>query len=142
VSAADIKETVLRFYPDAVFPTDSGTWVTDITYTKSGRVGTLKLGGVTVSGPVLRNMFGLRSTAASVEVGEKTVVFTPTGYGHGVGLSQYGANAFALEGKTYRESLQTDRPYCKSLRSVIEYPAVQLRRKRHGLREGIAASAL
>jgi stage II sporulation protein D len=50
-------------------------------------------------------MFGLRSTAASVEVGEKTVVFTTTGYGHGVGLSQYGANAFALEGKTYREIL-------------------------------------
>ncbi len=58
VSASDFKETVARFYPDAVFPTDSGTWVTDITYTKSGRIGTLRLGGVTVSGPVLRTCSG------------------------------------------------------------------------------------
>ncbi len=65
----------------------------------------MKLGGVTVSGPILRNMFGLRSTAASVDVGEKNVIFTTTGYGHGVGMSQYGANTFAQAGKSYRDIL-------------------------------------
>ena len=62
-------------------------------------------GGVVVSGPVLRGMFGLRSTAASIKVGEKNVIFTTTGYGHGVGMSQYGANTLAYEGKNYREIL-------------------------------------
>lgn len=105
VSLSDFKETVLKFYPDAVFPKDKAKWVTDITYTGSGRIMTLRLGGVVVSGPVLRGMFGLRSTAASIRVGDKNVIFTTTGYGHGVGMSQYGANALANQGKSYREIL-------------------------------------
>ena len=105
VSLSDFKQTVVTFYPDAVFTTDTGTWITDITYTKSGRIGTVKLGGVTVTGPILRNIFGLRSTAASIDMGDKNVVFTTTGYGHGVGMSQYGANAFAMQAKSYRDIL-------------------------------------
>ncbi len=102
VSLADFKETVLKHYPDAVFPKDRSRWITDITYTGSGRIDTLKLGGVTVTGPVLRNMFGLRSTAAAIEIDGKNVTFTTTGYGHGVGMSQYGANTLALEGYDYK----------------------------------------
>jgi stage II sporulation protein D len=105
VSAKDFKETVVSHYPNAVFSEDKSTWVTDITYTDSGRIATLKLGGITVTGPSLRSMFGLRSTAASIEVGEEDVTFKTTGYGHGVGMSQYGANTLALEGKGYRDIL-------------------------------------
>jgi stage II sporulation protein D len=105
VSHSDFKETVLRYFPDAVFPKDNTKWITDISYTGSGRIKELRLGGVVVSGPVLRGMFGLRSTAASIKVGEKNVIFTTTGYGHGVGMSQYGANTLAYEGKNYREIL-------------------------------------
>ena len=105
VSLADFKETVLLYYPDAVFATDTGIWVNDITYTKSGRIGTLRLGGVSVTGPVLRDMFGLRSTAASIDVGEENIIFTTTGYGHGVGMSQYGANALAKSSYSYKDIL-------------------------------------
>lgn len=105
VALTDFKETVLKRYPDAVFPKDPSKWITDITYTESGRINALKLGGISVPGPVLRSMFGLRSTAASVDINDKNVIFTTTGYGHGVGMSQYGANAFAEEGKSYREIL-------------------------------------
>ncbi len=105
VSISDFKDTVSRFYPTAVFPKDKTKWVTDIAYTESGRIRTVKLGGVSVSGPSLRSMFGLRSTAASIEIGENNVILTTTGYGHGVGMSQYGANAFALQGKSYKEIL-------------------------------------
>ena len=105
VTVADFKATVLKFYPSAVFSKDRSTWVTGITHTPSGRISTLSIGGVTVTGTSLRAMFGLRSTAASVSVGDKEVTFTTTGYGHGVGMSQYGANAFAAQGKTYRDIL-------------------------------------
>ena len=105
VTLSDFKETVLQFYPDAVFTADTAAWVTDITHTKSGRIGSLKLGGVLVSGPTLRNIFDLRSTAASIEINDTNIVFTTTGYGHGVGMSQYGANTFALEGKSYSDIL-------------------------------------
>jgi stage II sporulation protein D len=105
VALQDFKSTVLGYYPQAVFPKDPAQWVTDITHTKSGRLNTLKLGGVTVSGTALRTMFGLRSTAASIAVDAKNVTFTTTCYGHGVGMSQYGANTFAAVGKNYREIL-------------------------------------
>lgn len=105
VSLSDFKETVLKTYPTASFSKDTSKWVTDIAYTESGRIKTLRLGGVIVPGPSLRSMFGLRSTAASIEINDKNVIFTTTGYGHGVGMSQYGANAFAQAGKSYREIL-------------------------------------
>lgn len=105
VSVSDFKATVLKHYPDAVFPKEKTKWVSDISYTDSGRISTLKLGGVSVTGPVLRSMFGLRSTAAAIDVGDDNVTFTTTGYGHGVGMSQYGANAFALDGKNYKDIL-------------------------------------
>jgi stage II sporulation protein D len=105
VSLSDFKATVLQHYPNAVFPKDRNKWITAITHTDSGRIDTLKLGGVSVTGPILRGMFGLRSTAASIAIDSKNVTFTTTGYGHGVGMSQYGANALALEGKNYKEIL-------------------------------------
>ena len=105
VTLADFKTTVLKFYPKAVFPKNTATWVTEITHSASGRINTLKIGGVTITGTSLRAMFGLRSTAASVDVGDKNVIFTTTGYGHGVGMSQYGANTLAAAGKSCREIL-------------------------------------
>jgi stage II sporulation protein D len=105
VALSDFKDTVLKHYPDAVFPKDKMKWITDIAHTESGRISTLKLGGISVTGPILRSMFGLRSTAASIDIDDKNVTFTTTGYGHGVGMSQYGANAFAIEGKSYKDIL-------------------------------------
>lgn len=105
VSLADFKDTVLKYYPDAAFPKDHSKWISGMTYTDSGRIDALTLGGVPVTGPVLRSMFGLRSTAAAIDVDDKNVVFTTTGYGHGVGMSQYGANTLAAEGKNYEEIL-------------------------------------
>lgn len=105
VTLSDFKQTLVQRYSEAVFPDNTSLWVTDITFTNSGRISTLKLGGVMVTGPVVRGMFGLRSTAVSIEIGEENVIFTTMGYGHGVGMSQYGANTFASQGRTYRDIL-------------------------------------
>ena len=51
-------------------------------------------------------MFLLRSTAMEITVTKESVIFKTTGYGHGVGMSQYGANAMAREGYTYDEILR------------------------------------
>jgi stage II sporulation protein D len=61
------------------------------------------VGGVTVSGAALRGALGLRSSSFEVSYGEENFTFRVTGYGHGVGMSQYGANALAKEGKTWQE---------------------------------------
>jgi len=105
VSNSDFAETVLQNFPDAVFGDDEDAWITDINYTDSGRIAYITLGGVPVRGTVLRSMFGLRSTAVSIERSDSDIVFITAGHGHGVGMSQHGANIFAKNGKTYREIL-------------------------------------
>lgn len=68
-------------------------------YTESGRVKNIKFGNVNLSGVEARTIFGLRSANFSVEQieGEK-IKFTVIGYGHGVGMSQTGADALAKQG--------------------------------------------
>lgn len=80
-----------------------GGWIGGIRYTASGRVDSLTLGGVTLSGGAARALFSLRSTCFTVEEAEGVFTFSVTGYGHGVGMSQYGANAMAKEGSGWQE---------------------------------------
>jgi len=105
ISMSDFIQTVSGIYPHAVFTHDEETWITGITYTESGRIAQLSLGGVHVSGTSLRAMFDLRSTAVSLELLDGSIVFTTQGFGHGVGMSQFGANIMAQNGKTYRDIL-------------------------------------
>ena len=73
--------------------------------TQSGHVKSLLIGGVTITGSEIRSMFNLRSTRFALNFEGDNVTFNVTGYGHGVGMSQYGANAMAKEGKTYKDIL-------------------------------------
>lgn len=68
-------------------------------YTESGRVKTIQIGNISISGVEARKIFGLKSAKFSVEIGEN-ISFNVTGYGHGVGLSQTGADAMAKNGAT------------------------------------------
>ena len=78
-------------------------WISGISYTASGRVASLKFGDVTLSGGGARTLFGLRSACFTVRETDGVFTFSVTGYGHGVGMSQYGANAMAAAGKTWQE---------------------------------------
>ncbi|MBO4562853.1 MAG: stage II sporulation protein D [Clostridia bacterium] len=71
--------------------------------TKSGRVQLIRIGGAVVTGGQMRMALGLRSTAFDVTHDGSTISFTCTGYGHGVGMSQTGANEMAKDGATCRE---------------------------------------
>jgi stage II sporulation protein D len=61
---------------------------------------------VTVTGSQLRSLLSLRSADFTVSADDKAITFSVTGYGHGVGMSQYGANALAKEGKTFGEIIK------------------------------------
>jgi len=77
----------------------------EMTYTDGGGVDTIVIGGTTYKGAFLRSLLGLRSTAFSVSTTEDTVTITTRGYGHRVGMSQYGADAMAVTGSTCQEIL-------------------------------------
>jgi stage II sporulation protein D len=73
--------------------------------TESGRVATARVGSKTFTGFDLRQKLELRSTNFTVEPQGGKIVFKTTGYGHGVGLCQYGANGMAKEGRDFRAIL-------------------------------------
>ena len=105
LSASEFCDTFRKAYPQADFPDDPSRWVQNLTHNSSDRVESVTIGGVSVSGTEVRSVFGLRSACFTVDVGADGVTFHVTGYGHGVGMSQYGANELAHEGKTWREIL-------------------------------------
>ena len=101
----DFRDTVLSAYPQADFTGEPGNWLGEIQRDASGRVAACALGGVSVPGTELRKLFSLRSTAFTLEYTEGYFVFTVTGNGHGVGMSQYGAKVLAEDGTDYAQIL-------------------------------------
>lgn len=81
-------------------------WFGKCTRTPGGGVDTLEIGGERDSGVRLRQLFGLPSTAFTVSVEAGKIVFRTKGFGHRVGMSQYGADAMAATGRGFREILE------------------------------------
>lgn len=99
------REKFLAAHPEADFSGNVDTWLRSAVVDDAGSVETVCVAGVTVRGSELRSILGLRSACFEWEVQNGSLVFFVTGYGHGVGLSQYGANQMAAEGADYREIL-------------------------------------
>jgi len=89
----------------ADFSHAESSWVNNIKFNSSGRIDTVDICGRTITGRRIREIFSLRSTDFKLEYKNHAFVFTVTGYGHGVGMSQYGANLMAKDGKNYTEIL-------------------------------------
>ena len=104
-SDLDFRDTILYLKPDADMTGDADTWVGKITENDSGRVESVKIGGVKFTGTEIRDLFSLRSTAFKIKHADGAFTFTVTGYGHGVGMSQYGAQTMAKSGVNYKEIL-------------------------------------
>jgi stage II sporulation protein D len=104
VSISDFKETLEDNY-DCDFSSND-TLITNINRSGAGGIISVTLGGKTISGTAFRTLFGLRSSNVVINVNDTEVTFSVKGYGHGVGMSQYGANQLAKQGYTYDEILK------------------------------------
>jgi len=105
ISAEAFRETILDEEPQAILTGKPMSWFGETSYTAGGGVETMEIGGQKVSGIMLRRLFRLNSTMFSLLLSDDEITFVVKGYGHRVGMSQYGANAMAKDGKTYREIL-------------------------------------
>lgn len=101
LSPLDFRDTLLHACPQADFTGEESRWIGAVVPEKSGRVDSVELGGVLYSGTKLRELFSLRSTAFTLEYTGESFLFTVTGFGHGIGMSQYGANVLAAQGSDY-----------------------------------------
>jgi stage II sporulation protein D len=84
---------------------DPAGWVSSVTYTDGGGVDAICIRGKTFTGTQIRSRLGLRSTAFDLEAKGGKIVITTHGFGHRVGMSQYGAQAMAQTGAAFEEIL-------------------------------------
>ena len=105
VTVTDFAATLSEAGIEADLTATPDTWIGELRLDDSGRVAAAVIGGAEVEGGVLRDLFSLRSTAFTLEYINGDFLFTVTGYGHGVGMSQYGANVMAQDGSDYAQIL-------------------------------------
>ena len=101
LSAAQTGQLLSEGLGIAADPAAPGQWFGEPTLTASGYVASLPVCGQTVSGTALRRALGLRSACFNIRYQDGSFLITTKGYGHGVGLSQWGAKALAEQGWTY-----------------------------------------
>lgn len=101
----EISARLTTAFPDIVLESDPESWFSVEERTASGTVTKLSAGNKVITGLEFRTVLNLRSANFEIEFSDKSFRITTKGYGHGVGLSQYGANAMALQGKSYEEIL-------------------------------------
>ena len=80
--------------------------ISDVKTTNAKRVISLNINGKKFKGSEIKSIFKLRSTSFNIEIKEDKVNFIVNGFGHGVGMSQYGANGMAKEGYSYKDILK------------------------------------
>lgn len=104
-SPEEFRGIIEKAHPDCDFTGEPAYWLGGMSRTEGDRVREAVIGGVPISGAELRELFALRSAAFSLDYAEGSFLFVVTGYGHGVGMSQYGANVMAKGGADYAEIL-------------------------------------
>ena len=102
----DLLAKMKEKYPDCSINYDEQNCIQILEYTSSGRVKTIKIGNKQIAGTEARTILRLRSTNFSVAINDTNVIFSVTGYGHGVGMSQTGADALAKSGSNYEEIIK------------------------------------
>lgn len=85
---------------------DDADCIQIIEYTSGGRIKTVKIGNQNLSGVEVRTLFGLKSAKFDIRIDGELVKFKVTGYGHGVGMSQTGADSLAKQGYGYEDIIK------------------------------------
>ncbi len=102
---AQMRTLLTLAFPTAVLGEDPAGWIEVLERSESGYVTQVRVGGAEMHGQKLRTALSLRSTAFDFTYEGGIFSFETKGYGHGVGLSQVGANRLAQEGATAEEIL-------------------------------------
>ncbi|WP_409968995.1 stage II sporulation protein D [Bengtsoniella intestinalis] len=104
-SQSELRQLLLPLDPQIVLGEDFASWLANPITEDGGNVVSVDIGGQSVSGTTVRSALSLRSACFTWSWVGEDCTFSVTGYGHGVGLSQYGANTMASAGATYQDIL-------------------------------------
>ena len=101
INHQDLLNKIQAVHQDCTIDFSQQDCIKILDYTTSGRVKTIKFGNKEIAGTEARSLLGLKSTNFTVLIDGQNVTFTVTGYGHGVGMSQTGADSLAKSGSNY-----------------------------------------
>lgn len=93
-------------YSDFEINFDDEDSIKILEYTDGNRVKTIKLGNIQLSGVEVRNILGLKSANFIISIQDDNIKLSVTGYGHGVGMSQTGADSMAKRGSNYEQIIK------------------------------------
>ncbi|ADU32281.1 stage II sporulation protein D [Evansella cellulosilytica] len=100
----EVHMTVAEFEEKLGVSIGEGSPAEIVSRSSGGRVAEVNIGGKTFTGREVREEYlDLRSSDFTIERNGDTIIIKTTGYGHGVGMSQYGANGMAQEGYSYED---------------------------------------
>ena len=105
LSAEEVRAILLTEAPDLTLPDDPAAWFGAPALSAAGTVAQQPVGNTSLAGTRVRQLFGLRSASFTITYADGSFTFAVKGYGHGVGMSQYGADYLAHQGYTYEEIL-------------------------------------
>lgn len=106
LTKSELLERLKEQYSDIEIDFNSEDSIKILENTESGRVRTIQFGNKNLSGVEARTLLGLRSTNFEISIDEDNIKFSVIGYGHGVGMSQTGADALAKQGYDYEEIIK------------------------------------
>lgn len=106
VSKEDFINKIKEYHSDFTIDFNEGNQIEILEYTEGGRIENIKIGNLNLSGVELRNIFGLKSAKFEIIVEDEKIKFKVIGYGHGVGMSQTGADSMAKQGNNYEEIIK------------------------------------
>ena len=102
----ELLNKIKEKYQDISINFDNDEDIKIIEHTESGRVKTIKFGNHEISGVEARTLLGLKSTNFEIIKENDKIKFSVKGYGHGVGMSQTGADAMAKQGSNYEDIIK------------------------------------
>ncbi|MDF2632226.1 MAG: spoIID [Caproiciproducens sp.] len=105
MTADQFKAAALKSAAKVNLNGDAASYVGEIKRTASGSVKSIQIGGASITGSDARTAFGLRSANFTLTYANGVFTFVVKGYGHGVGMSQVGAEYMAAQGSTYQQIL-------------------------------------
>ncbi len=103
IDKAFLKNSLENYFGDINLGENISEWIIPAEISDSGTVLTALVGGKTVTGNDIRTALELRSADFEIKYADEKAIITTKGFGHGVGMSQYGANAMAEKGSSWQE---------------------------------------
>lgn len=106
LSKEEFVSKIKEYHSDFTIDFNLSEQIKILDYTEGDRIKTIKIGNLNLSGVEIRNIFGLKSAKFKINIEGDDVKFKVIGYGHGVGMSQTGADSMAKQGKNYEEIIK------------------------------------